>query len=79
MNHELESPSVLRRGVCQLGTPQQTAAIAELPTTLYCLSKSNLQTLRQEHPQVATVFEDFIIRLLVERLMYARTEVEELL
>lgn len=62
-----------------LGTPHQTTAIAELPTTLYCLSKSHLQTMRQEHPQVVTVFEDFIIRFLVERLMYAHTDIEELL
>jgi sulfate permease, SulP family len=62
-----------------LGTPHQTAAIAELPTTLYCLSRSHLQTMRQEHPQVVTVFEDFIIRFLVERLMYAHTDIEELL
>jgi sulfate permease, SulP family len=62
-----------------LGTPHQTAAIAELPTTLYCLSRSDLQTMRQAHPQVVTAFEDFIIRLLVERLMSAHTEIEELL
>jgi sulfate permease, SulP family len=62
-----------------LGTPHQTTAIAELPTTLYCLSRSHLQTMRQEHPQVVTAFEDFIIRFLVERLMYAHTDIEELL
>lgn len=61
-----------------LGTPHQTTAIAELPTTLYCLSRSHLQTMRQEHPQVVTVFEDFIIRFLVERLMYAHSDIEEL-
>ena len=56
-----------------------TDAISELPTTLYCRSRSHLQTMRQEHPQVVTVFEDFIIRFLVERLMYAHTDIEELL
>jgi hypothetical protein len=35
--------------------------------------------MRQEHPQVATAFEDFIIRRLFERLMYAHSEIEELL
>ncbi len=55
----------------------QTTAIAELPTTLYCLSKSQLQTMCQEHPQVVTVFEDFIIRFLIERLTYAHTDIEE--
>jgi sulfate permease, SulP family len=75
----LRAGAIVGENSFYLDTPHQTAAIAELPTTLYCLSKSNLETMRQEHPQVATAFEKFIIRLLLERLMYARTEIEELL
>ena len=62
-----------------LGTPHTTAAIADQPSTLYCLSHANLQTMRQEQPQVAAAFQDFIIRLLADRLIYAYEEIEELL
>ena len=62
-----------------LGTPHTTAAIADQPSTLYCLSHANLQTMRQDQPQVAAAFQDFIIRLLADRLVYAYEEIEELL
>lgn len=62
-----------------LGTPHKTSAIANRPSTLYGLSKVNLQAMRQAHPQVAAAFNDFIIRLLAARLVYAYEEIEELL
>ncbi|MBV9387781.1 MAG: SLC26A/SulP transporter family protein [Chroococcidiopsidaceae cyanobacterium CP_BM_ER_R8_30] len=62
-----------------LGTPHKTSAIADQPSTLYCLSQTNLQIMRQEAPQVTAAFGDFIIRLLAERLIYAYEEIEELL
>ena len=61
-----------------LGTPHKTSAIADQPSTLYCLSKANLQTMRQEHPQVTAAFGDFIIRLLADRQVYTYKEIEEL-
>jgi sulfate permease, SulP family len=62
-----------------LGVPHTTSAIADQPSTLYCLSHANLQTMRQEQPQVAAAFQDFIICLLADRLVYAYKEIEELL
>jgi sulfate permease, SulP family len=62
-----------------LGTPHKTSAIADQPSTLYGLSKAHLQTLRQEHLTVAAAFQDFMIRLLADRLTYAYAEIEELL
>jgi sulfate permease, SulP family len=75
----LGAGTILGEDSFYLGTPHQTAASTDRPSTLYCLSKANLKTMREEHPQIATAFEDFIIRLLAERLKYAYTEIEELL
>jgi sulfate permease, SulP family len=62
-----------------LGIPHKTSAIANQPSILYGLSKAQLQTMRQEQPYVAAAFQEFIIRLLADRLMYAYNEIEELL
>ncbi|MBD3886628.1 SLC26A/SulP transporter family protein [Phormidium tenue FACHB-886] len=62
-----------------LSVPHKTSAIADQPSTLYGLSKAHLQTMRQEQPEVAAAFQDFIIRLLADRLTYAYKEIEELL
>jgi sulfate permease, SulP family len=62
-----------------LGIPHTTSAIADQPSTLYCLSSASLQTMRQEQPPVAAAFQDFIICLLSDRLVYAYEEIEELL
>ncbi|MBW4550604.1 MAG: cyclic nucleotide-binding domain-containing protein [Aphanocapsa sp. GSE-SYN-MK-11-07L] len=62
-----------------LGTPHKTSAISDQPSTLYGLSKDQLQTLRRSHPIVAAAFQDFMIRLLADRLTYAYEEIEELL
>lgn len=61
-----------------LNTPHKTSAIADQPSTLYTLSKTSLQMMRQDQPHVTTAFQDFIIRLLVERLLYTYAEIEEL-
>jgi sulfate permease, SulP family len=75
----LGAGTILGENSFYLDTPHQTSASTDRPSTLYCLSKANLKTMHQQHPQVATAFEDFIIRLLAERLKYAYTEIEELL
>ncbi len=62
-----------------LGVCHTTSAIADQPSTLYGLSNASLQAMRQEQPQVAAAFQDFIIRLLSDRLVYAYEEIEELL
>jgi sulfate permease, SulP family len=61
------------------GTPHKTSAIADQPSTLYGLSKAQLRSLRQDHPPVGAAFQDFMIRLLADRLTYAYEEIEELL
>ena len=61
------------------GTCHMTSAIADQPSILYGLSNASLQAMRQEQPQVAAAFQDFIIRLLSDRLVYAYEEIEELL
>ncbi|GAP94293.1 SulP family inorganic anion transporter [Leptolyngbya sp. NIES-2104] len=61
-----------------LDTPHKTSAIADQSSTLYTLSKTNLQIMRQDQPHVTAAFQDFIIRLLADRLLYTYAEIEEL-
>jgi SulP family sulfate permease len=56
--------------------PHRTSAIAELPSVLYRLSDAALERLRRDSPQAALAFQEFIIRLLAERLGYAYEEIE---
>ncbi|NJR62251.1 MAG: cyclic nucleotide-binding domain-containing protein [Cyanobacteria bacterium CRU_2_1] len=62
-----------------LGTPHKMSAIIDQPSKLYRLTTLHLKQMRQESPQVAAAFQDFIIRLLSDRLIYAYEEIEELL
>jgi SulP family sulfate permease len=59
--------------------PHRSTAVAELPSVLYRLSDAAMARLRNESPQTAMVFQEFIIRLLAERLGYAYEEIEVLL
>jgi sulfate permease, SulP family len=75
----LGAGTILGENSFYLDTPHQTSASTDRPSTLYCLSKANLKTMHQQHPQVATAFENFIIRLQSEHLKYAYAEIEKLL
>ncbi|BAS55853.1 MULTISPECIES: SulP family inorganic anion transporter [Leptolyngbya] len=44
------------------------SAIADKGSSLYCLSKQNLQAMQKNHPQLAAAFHQFIAHLLAERL-----------
>lgn len=57
----------------------RTSAIADQPTILYSLSVESLQQMRQNDPQVATVFQEFMMALLATRLNQAYQEIENLL
>jgi SulP family sulfate permease len=59
--------------------PHRSTAVAESPSVLYRLSDAAMARLRNESPQTAMVFQEFIIRLLAERLGYAYEEIEVLL
>jgi SulP family sulfate permease len=56
--------------------PHRTSAVAEEPSTLFRLSADGLDHLRREAPPTATVFQDFIIRLLADRLTLAYQEID---
>ncbi|MBD2462003.1 cyclic nucleotide-binding domain-containing protein [Oscillatoria sp. FACHB-1407] len=60
-------------------SPYQTSAIADQPTILYSLSVDRLQQMQQNEPEVATVFQEFMIALLATRLNQAYQEIENLL
>jgi SulP family sulfate permease len=56
--------------------PRRTTAVAELPSVLYRLSDAAMEKLRQDAPLTAMFFQEFIIRLLAERLGYTYEEIE---
>ncbi|RUT08794.1 sulfate permease [Dulcicalothrix desertica PCC 7102] len=62
-----------------LSTSYKTSAIADQDSKIYHLTKMNLYKMQQENPQVSVVFQEFLIRQLSERLIYAYSEIEELL
>lgn len=62
-----------------LNTNHKTSGIADQDSKIYYLTKSNLYKMQQENPQASVVFQEFLIRQLSERLVYAYAEIEELL
>jgi SulP family sulfate permease len=57
--------------------PHRTTAVAEQPSVLYRFSDAALERLRREAPETAMAFQQFIIRLLAERLAYAYEEIDD--
>jgi SulP family sulfate permease len=53
-------------------------AIADKPTRLYRLSSQALQCMREEHPQVAATFSEWMNALLATRLTYLQQEITSL-
>jgi SulP family sulfate permease len=62
-----------------LNLPRQTSAVVEQPSTLYRLSKTAAHHMQQENPEVAATFQEFVIRLLSDRLASTYKEVNSLL
>jgi SulP family sulfate permease len=60
------------------GQVHRTAAVAERPSVLYRLSAAAFQRMRQDAPQTAMVFQEFIIRLLAGHLSHAYEELKVL-
>jgi SulP family sulfate permease len=56
--------------------PHRISVVAEKPSTLFRLSAAQLDRLRRESPSAATVFQDYIIRLLADRLALAYQEID---
>jgi sulfate permease, SulP family len=54
------------------------AAIAAAPAKLYGLHASALQTMQQQHPQLAATFNAFMTRSLADRLAAAQKEITQL-
>ncbi|MEO0409314.1 MAG: SulP family inorganic anion transporter, partial [Cyanobacteria bacterium P01_A01_bin.135] len=62
-----------------LDVPYRSSAVADALTTLQCLSRASLEQMRRDHPEVAADFQEFVIRLLSDRLFQAYEEVSDLL
>ena len=56
-----------------------TAAIVDQPSTLYRLSWAAAQQMQQEKPAVAATFQEFVIRILSDRLGSSYKEITDLL
>jgi SulP family sulfate permease len=59
--------------------PRSATAVAEEPTSLYCLSYESFNEMHTEDPEVALSFHQFVVRLLAERLVLANEEVKALM
>jgi sulfate permease, SulP family len=62
-----------------LRSPHQTSALVDQPSTLYRLSWNAAQRMQQEQPEVAITFQEFVIRLLSDRLSSSYKEITDLL
>ncbi|MCY7284247.1 MAG: cyclic nucleotide-binding domain-containing protein, partial [Cyanobacteria bacterium CAN_BIN43] len=62
-----------------LCVPHQTSAIVDQPSTLYRLSQDAAQQMRQDHPEVAATFQEFVIGTLSDRLTVSYRQVGDLL
>jgi SulP family sulfate permease len=56
------------------GVPRSASVVADLPSRLYCLTKASLKKMEKEDPQLAAAFQQFIIRLLADRLDQTTSE-----
>ncbi|XGV98300.1 MAG: SulP family inorganic anion transporter [Leptolyngbya sp. BL-A-14] len=59
-------------------TPYALSAIAEQSSKLYYLDLQSLQAMQKEHPQIATIFGEFMTRLLANRLASVQKEITKL-
>lgn len=59
--------------------PRSATAFVEKPTSLYCLSRESFNKMQTEDPGVALSFHQFVVRLLVERIVCANEEVKALM
>ncbi|NJR62018.1 MAG: SLC26A/SulP transporter family protein [Cyanobacteria bacterium CRU_2_1] len=62
-----------------LDTPHKTSVVTDQPSKLYRLADESLTQMQRDHPLIASAFQEFVIRLLADRLVYAYDEIEELL
>lgn len=70
---------IVGENACYSDAIQTMTAIADQPSTLHWLSAEALAAMSQQHPQVALRFMDWIVRLLSEQVIHAKSEIQELL
>jgi sulfate permease, SulP family len=52
-----------------LALPRTADVVTERPSVIYSLTRSNLQRMESDEPDLASAFHDFMVRLLARRLM----------
>lgn len=60
-------------------SPYKGTAIADQPSTLYRLSTDSWQTMIQDDPKTAAVFQEFMLSHMAERLVQANEEIKKLM
>jgi CRP-like cAMP-binding protein len=48
------------------------------PATLFTLTRANFERMRRERPDLASAFDDFILRILADRIDFANHALEAL-
>jgi len=59
--------------------PRSATAVAEVPTSLYCLSHESFNKMQTEDPEVALSFHQFVVCSLAARIVFANEEVKALM
>lgn len=59
-------------------TPRSATVSADAPATLYTLTRESFERMRRERPDLASAFDDFIIRTLADRVDFANRGVAAL-
>jgi SulP family sulfate permease len=61
------------------GERRSASVVTDRPSLLYALSAEALAEMRRRSPQLADVFQTFVIRTLSERLRHCETQLQALL
>jgi sulfate permease, SulP family len=68
--------------VCEMGFFRHSARSATVssdgPATLFTLTRANFQRMRRERPDLASAFDDFILRVLADRIDFANHAIDAL-
>jgi SulP family sulfate permease len=59
-------------------SPRSATVSSQGPATVYTLSRDNFVRMRREHPELANAFEDFILRVLADRITVSERAVAAL-
>lgn len=77
--HSLEGGTVVGESGLYLGTQQNASAVADYQTVAYRLTRAALLTMKEQEPELAAAFYEFMTRQTCERLAFVNRLVEAML